>query len=304
MIGAAIVAVMTLTSCTPEAKAVSGLDVEVQIMPAIISSGFVQVEMNTNKESYYHIGIVRKEEAPDTANRASVRAFMNLKLDEAYTNYITWRHQLLEDNIPYIAEFPTHSLQYGHITYNFTFLEPGTDYMVYAFVVDAKTNKPDGRLFTSYVTTETETPFEPLQFEYRVRGTWDYVCPIYYYTMEEEEYYEVIDYAPWVGATVDSVEIRQSSFPTVLDYYQDKFGQYADSKAYDRIHFGIYAHNNDGYGDTYSDMEFEEGHTYYTAIALMDGYLNANAFYIYKFRWEGEQTQLYFKTDQVMQDEW
>ena len=100
---------------------------------------------------------------------------MNLKLDEAYADYLYWRSELLRQGTPYVAEFPTHSLLYGTVRHTFTFLEPGKDYMIYAFVVNATNNKPDGRLFTHYVSTESESLFEgALQFEYRVRGYWDY----------------------------------------------------------------------------------------------------------------------------------
>ena len=304
MMSIAAAAVLSLSSCNPEAKAESGMDINITIEPYIVSSGFVQMAFNTNKEAYYHVGIVPVSEAPDTASRASIRAFMNLKLDEAYTQYIQWRHALLEEGVPYIAEFPTHSLQYGHNELNFNYLDRGTDYMVYAFVVDAKTNKPDGRLFTYFLTTMEETPFEVLDFEYRVRGEWDYVYPVYYYEWEAESYSEIIDFVPWVGATIDSLQMHETTFSTVPDYFWHLFGSYVDNKMVDKIHFGIYAHDNNGYGDGTSNTIFEEGHTYYTAVALMDGYMTEKAFYIYKFHWEGQETQLYFKKEDAMLTDW
>lgn len=304
MLAIAMAAIVSLASCNPEAKAVSGLDIKISFDPYIISSGFVQMAFDTNKEAYYHVGIVPVDEAPDSISKPAVRAFMNLKLDEAYTKYIQWRHSLLEEGVPYIAEFPTHSLQYGYNELNFNYLEPGTDYMVYAFVVDSKTNKPDGRLFTYFLTTEQETPFEVLDFEYRVRGEWDYVYPVFYYEWETETYSEIIDFVPWVGATIDSLQMHETTFPTVPDYFWNLFGSYVDQKMVDKIHFGIYTHDNNGYGDGSSSTMFEEGHTYYTAVALMDGYLTENAFYIYKFHWEGEDTQLYFRKADAMQTDW
>lgn len=304
IIAIAAMVVFSFASCNTEAKAVSGLDIDIYLEPYIVSSGFVQMAFNTNKEAYYHVGIVHIAEAPDTSSKAAVKAFMNLKLDEAYTKYIQWRHSLLEEGVPYIAEFPTHSLQYGHNELNFNYLEPGEDYMIYAFVVDSKTNKPDGRLFTYYLTTREETPFEVLEFEYRVRGEWDYVYPVYYYEWGMESYAEIIDFVPWVGATIDSLQMHQTEFSTVPDYFWNLFGGYVDKKMVEKIHFGIYAHDNNGYGDGTSGTLFEEGHTYYTAVALMDGYLTEKSFYIYKFHWNGENTQLYFKKEDAMLTDW
>ena len=295
-------AVCFLSSCNPEAKAVSGLQVNIDITPQVISSGFMQFTMETDKEAYYHVGIVPRSEAPDLTSNAAVRAFMNLELDEAYTNYIVWRHSLLEQGEPYIAEFPTHSLQYGKIEYNFTLLKPATDYMVYAFVVDAKTNKPDGRLFTYYASTYDESFYADMQFEYRVRGYWDYVYPVY--NFHGSEAYSIVDFVPWVGATVDSLDLLGAPYNTIHDFFGDLFGQYVDYQLSDWLRFGIYAHNNNGLGDGSSYTLFEEGHTYYTGLALMDGYLDRDIIVIYKFTWQGEDTQYYFTPVMRLTADW
>lgn len=293
---------MILSSCNPEAKSVSGMQVNIEINPQVISSGFMQIAFQTDREAYYHVGIVPRSEAPDLSSNPSVKAFMNLKLDEAYTEYITWRHALLESKAPYIAEFPTHSLQYGKIEYNFTYLLPDTEYMIYAFAVDATTNKPDGRLFTYQIATYDESFYQDLQFEYRVRGYWDYIYPVYPFIGSESN--QIIDFVPWVGATVDAQQLLDLSFSTVQEYFEYLFGLYIDYKLTDQIHFGIYAHNNDGLGDGTSDTWFEEGHTYYTALALVDGYLEKQSIVIYKFLWEGEQTQLYFTDLDRLTTDW
>lgn len=298
----AVLVANLMCSCNPEAKAVSGKDVKIEILPVAVSSGFMNFSFKPNKDAYYHVGIVPVSNAPDTLSNASVRAFMNLKLDEAYTNYITWRHALLEKNTPYIAEFPTHSLQYGNVEYNFTFLDPETDYMIYAFVVDAKTNKPDGRLFTYFVTTSKESMYERMQFEYRVRGYWDYVYPVY--ASRGSETYEIIDYVPWVGTTVDSLDLVEYAVPTVQDYFLVVFDLFAQGKLEDYVHFGIFARNNNGWDENTSDMYFEEGHTYYTGLAMMDGYLSKNTLTVYKFKWMGEDTQFYFAQPQQLQKDW
>ena len=153
-------AMMTLSSCDPEAKAVSGLDVKINVSEKFVSSGYVMYNFSTNQEAYYHIGIIPIDQAPDTTRQSSVKTFMTLMLDREYADYLYWRADLLEKESPYVADFAHHSLQYGEVEKYFTFLEPDTDYMVYAFVVDAKTNKPDGRLYTRYVHTEAVSSFE------------------------------------------------------------------------------------------------------------------------------------------------
>lgn len=296
------VVVFALSSCNPEAKAVSGMKVQIEINPFVMSSGFIRVAFVPNKEAYYHVGIVPVEEAPDTTKSSSVKGFMSLMLDRAYADYLYWRSDLLYDGVSPVAEFPTHSLQYGQVTRNFTLLEPGKDYMVFAFAVDAQTNKPDGRLFTSYVSTSITSEYEDLYFEYRVRGYWDYIYPLFFSQMGMGE--QIVNYVPWVGATADSVDLVTNGYDGPQAYFLDLFGGYQFFHDDSNIHFGIYAHNNNGLGDGSSYTLFEEGHTYYTGLSLMDGYLSKEALVIYKFHWKNEKIQLLFDKDDVLTTKW
>ena len=296
-------AVGTFTACNPEAKAISGMKVEIDIRPIVISSGFMQFVFAPNKEAYYHVGIVPVEEAPDTTRSSSVMGFMSLMLDRAYADYLYWRADLLSQGVSPVAEFPTHSLQYGTVTYNFTMLQPDKEYLVYAFAVDAQTNKPDGRLFTCYMRTEAISMYEDINFEYRVRGYWDYVYPVYFFTRGEGN--QIIDYVPWVGATADSLDLVKNGYSSPSEYFIGLFDDYVLNKAETRIHYGIYAHNNNGYGDGTSHTLFESGHTYYTAIALMDGYFSDEASVLYKFHWQDENTQFLFdKNQSLLLNQW
>lgn len=299
---AAVIVLLSLSSCNPEAKAVSGMNVKIELNPYIISSGFIKCKFNPNKEAYYHIGIVPKEEAPDTSNTYSVKNFMTLQLDRAYAEYMDWRVWLLAEGVQPIAEFPTHSLQYGTVEHNFTLLNPDKEYMIYAFVVDSHTNKPDGRLFTYYISTSKTSEFEDLQFEYRVRGYWDYIYPILFNPRGDGE--TIVDYVPWVGATIDSLSLIESGYSGPAAYFEEDFDEYVLYKEDSRIHFGIYAHNNNGIGDGSSTTLFEEGHTYYTGLTLMDGYLSKESLTIYKFRWENENTQFYFTPAERLRTDW
>lgn len=285
---------LLLSSCDPNAKAVSGMKVEIDITPAIVSSGFIQMNFRTNQEAYYQVGIVPIKSAPDTSRMSNVRTFMTLELDKAYADYLYWRAALLEEGSPYVAEFATHSLQYGEVDYNFTLLQPDTEYMVYAFVVDAKSNKPDGRLFTYYVRTTKESLFENMQFEYLVRGYWDYYYPINGTTNE------VYPYVPWTSALWDSLMLSTVDFANPAEAFLYQFQGDMTYQNKDDIHFGIYVRNSEGY---YQDS-FSPGHVYYVGMALMDGYLSRKSLVIYKFRWDGESTQLLFTDEDKLTTDW
>ena len=293
-----VVTMMILSSCDPEAKAVSGLDVKIKVTEQFVSSGYVQYNFSTNREAYYHIGIVPVDQAPDTSNQANVKNFMTLMLDRQYADYLYWRADLLEKGTPYVADFAHHSLQYGEVEKYFNFLDPDTDYMVFAFVVDAKTNKPDGRLFTRYVHTETTSSFENnMQFEYRIQGYWNYVYPVLSTTNE------IISWVPWVGDVVDSASLAAvAEFATPDAYFRYVFSSINEFEASDFVHLGIYVnkHEPDDDYDTY----FQTGQTYYTGLALMDGYLSKNPITIYKFRWDGTDTRLSFKPADRLTTDW
>jgi len=294
-----LLALVLLPSCKSDVKAVSGQGVTITIEEQDVSSGFMNYRFSSNKEAYYHVGIIPAKDVPDLSQSNNVKSFMALMLDQAYADYLYWRSDLLWDGTPYVAAFATHSLQYGTVDYNFNLLEPGTEYMIFAFPVNAQTNKPDGRLFTQYASTPKTSAHEnDVLFEYRVRDYWDYVYPL-------GKNNQVLPNVPWVGATIDSVALRaMPEYKNPADYFYQTFNDYILYNQTDRIHFGIYVHVNDGIGDGSSDTYFEEGHTYYSGINLLDGYLSDKAKVIYKFRWNGSSTQLYFHTNQALTTDW
>ena len=298
----AAVGILMFTSCDPDVLAISGKEVKIDIRAGVISSGFMQFTFSPSRDGYYHIGIVRAEEAPDSTSPASVKSFMALQLDRAYAEYMDWRVSLLEQNVQPVAEFPTHSLQYGAMEYNFTLLKPDTKYMVYAFPVNAKTNKPDGRLFTCFVSTEPKSSFEDLQFEYRVRGYWDYVYPVH--KSHQSDSYELMSFVPWVGATVDSLNLVERNYGSPKAYFNETFTEYVLYEERERIHFGIDVRNNNGFNSGTSTTVFQTGHTYYTGLTLMDGYLSQETLSIYKFRWENDSTQYFFTDSLKLATEW
>lgn len=298
----ASLAMCVLTACNPEANAVSGDHVKIEISANVVSSGYMQVTFKPNADAYYHVGLVPIDQAPDTSSLTSVKNFMQQQLDRAYADYLIWRAMLLDEGASTIAGFATHSLQYGTDEHNFTFLEPDNVYVIYAYAVDAKSNKPDGKLYLSFTRTERTSMFEDLQFEYRVRGYWDYVYPVYQITDEGAP--QVLAWIPWTGASVDSAMLAESDYANPKEYFMDLFDEYALYKEKERIHFGIEARNNNYFTSGTSETIFEEGHTYYTGLSLMDGYLSEKNVCIYRFRWEDEQTQFLLTAKDALTTEW
>lgn len=277
-----IVLCAVLAACNPNAVAYTE-GVEITIDVEQVSAGFAQVRFSTNKEAFYLISIQPTREDIDPQKIA--KTFMLLSLDSAYADYLYWRNKQLQQLIPFVADFPSHSLQYGNIKHFFTLLRPNTEYWVYAFVVDPITNKPAGKLFVETITTDSTSRI-PVQFEYRIDGYWDYIYPT-------DSMGEIISTIPWVGETIDSVSIRDGGWNSPGEYFFERF-KHVYHEDYERILYGIYAHENNGVSDGTSATYFKEGTTYYTAMAALDAPLKfplpRNIYNIYRFTWIGETT--------------
>ena len=290
------VCLISFAACNPEVAAHTE-DVEITIDIEQVSAGFAQVSFSTNKEAFYLISIQPTQEGVDPQKIA--KTFMLLSLDSAYVDYLYWRNKQLQQHIPFVADFSSHSLQYGDITHFFTLLQPKTEYWVYAFVVDPNTNKPAGKLFLETITTDSTSTI-PLQFEYRVDGYWDYIYPV-------DSTGEVVSTIPWVCETIDSITIREGGWRVPGEYFFSRFKDvyYED---YERILYGIYAHNNDGVGDGTSATHFKEGVTYYTGMAALDAPLvfplPRNIYNIYRFTWHGDTTNFYLTPAQSLDGSW
>ena len=283
-------------ACNPDAVAYTD-GVEITIDVEQVSAGFAQVRFSTNKEAYYLISIQPTQEGIDP--QAIAKTFMLLSLDSAYADYLYWRNKQLQQHIPFVADFSSHSLQYGNIKHFFTLLQPSTEYWVYAFVVDPNTNKPAGKLFLETITTDSTSRI-PVQFEYRIDGYWDYIYPV-------DSTGEIISTIPWVGETIDSLTIREGGWRVPGEYFFNRFKTvyYED---YERILYGIYAHENNGVGDGTSATHFEVGKTYYTAMAALDAPLvfplPKNIYNIYRFTWTGEQMDTVLIPENSMVGDW
>lgn len=288
------VTVVGATGCDTEAKySTSKVNLDMHIVQK--SCGFIEAKFHTNKDAYYYISIEKVREGVDPMQIET--QFKTLALDYAYKEYINWRYELLYNGVKHIAEFSSHCLQYGDQDYFFTGLDEDTDYWVFAFVVDPKTNSPAGKLVLNTMRTDA-TSKRKMHFNYRVNGTWDFVYPI-------DESGELTSVIPWLGETIDSVTLRDELKAAAPGrYFAERFQELRRSE--DRhVFYGMYAHNNDGEGDGTSKTEFEKGHTYYTAVASFDGPLIMEGEYrnwnIYKIsKWQPDMKKSYTVEDDTL----
>lgn len=316
----------SLASCDTEAK-YTLRKVELSITELRTSAGFSHFLFESNEPTYFLTGIVEADEAMVESDILHYQdKFMLLMLDSAYIDYLNWRHDRLEIATHDIADFRDHTLKYTEANQYFQFLKPDTRYFVFAFVVDPVLRQPVGELYLKEIRTAEESVV-PTYFSYRINGLWDYIYPLeqivtilgdpIYVDPDDPEHsvvdttnhssnirisYELVTDVPWVVATVDSAKLREDGWTHPGAFFIDSFTTVSNATSRDnvRVLYGLYAHNNDGVGDGTSNTLFEDGHTYYTGIASLDGpIIGGNGepmnYAIYRFTWRGPETQLYFE---------
>lgn len=256
-------------------------DVAITISPRQVSAGFAEVEFSTDRDAYYLVGIQPVDSTFDLSDKR--KQFMIIATQRAMSDYLAWSNELLYRGEFFISDFASHSLRYGRANIFFNHLTPGTDYWVYAFVVDPKTKEHAGSLFVDTIHTCDSSTID-VHFDYRVSGRWDYIYP-----MDENGY--ILSNFPYVAATVDSLLIAERGL-TAEDFFVDSLQTLQAAHAIPVL-YGVYTHNNDGR----TGVRFEPGHTYYTAIAGLDGALRQHA--IYRFIWLGDSTE--YSTDYFAQ---
>lgn len=276
------IAVLLLPSCNPEAPWQAD-NVNINMTITTVSAGFIECSFSTDKEAYYLIAIENARDDYDPLEHP--KQFMMLALDSANVEYLTWRNDLLKSGEFNVAPFASHALQYGPVEYFFTGLLPGEDYWIYAFVVNPETLEPNGKLYLERVTTTDESVMD-IHFDYRIKGRWDYIYPM-------DSNGNIFSRFPYIATTRDSLSLVADSIYTDTDaigyfvfWMLDRFLD--PSKA--KVLYGVHAVENDGFQ---SSVEFQEGHTYYTALSGYDGSFKQTT--IYKFKWTGDSCNYYFK---------
>lgn len=278
LIALAIVALCG-TSCNPDAPWTTK-DVTVAMEIKTVSAGFIECSFSTNKNAYYLIACDPVKEGYDPMSHQ--KQFMTMAIDSANAEYIQWRNRLLQEGEFNVASFASHALQYGTLNHFFTGLLPDEDYWVYTFVVDPKTLQPSGKLHLQRVRTKSESIMD-VHFDYRVKGAWDYIYPL-----DKEGHIQTR--FPYVSTTRDSAELSMdSTFVDPTTYFVLwALSQFLTPEEV-RVLYGVSAFLNDGVS---THLQFEEGHTYFTAISGYDG--SFKQLTICRFVWEGSETNLYF----------
>lgn len=277
---------LVLVACSPEPPYELDAETKIQIDLHQVSAGFIEVEFTPDRQVYYLAAIDKVIPGVNPADYAG--QFMQLALDSAYKEFINWRYELLLKAVPVhqIANFKDHALQYGNTNYFAPYLEPDTDYWLYAFVVNPETNKAVSDLFLKTIHTKAKSEI-PCKFRYRIKDTWDYIYPIDTITGQ------TISNFPYAASTMDSVALAQYIAahpdlmpPTPAGFFTDSLHRQIQNRSESsRVLYGVYAHNNNGYGDGTSSTCFEDGVTYYSAFAGVDGGLVEGQNGIYKFTW-------------------
>ena len=269
-------------SCNPEAKWETE-DVTINMNVTTVSAGFIECSFSTSKEAYYLVSIAPVEEGVDPM--AHQKQFMMLALDSANVEYLKWRNELLNQGEFNVAPFASHALQYGAVDYFYTGLLPNRDYWIYAFVVNPETMEPAGKLYLQQITT-TKLSVMDIHFAYRIKGRWDYIYPM-------DTLGKIYNAFPYIATTRDSITLTEDSLfsqeGAVLYFYfwcMERFTE--PEKA--NVLYGVHAVENDGYQ---SSENWQEGHTYYTAICGFDGGFQQMT--IYKFIWSGDSCNYYFR---------
>lgn len=276
---ASLLTVLCLTSCDPDAKYYTK-KVSIKIEQKRKSLGYVEAEFTTNKEAYYYMNIL-----PDSNTeyvnlmRKNPKQFMSLMIDSAYVEYVEWRYSFLKSGVTTVADFASHSLRYGPVKKFFQNLKEGSKYHLFAFAVDAESNKPIGELYTLDVETLTHQAVN-IHFNARVSGNWFYIYPL-------DEKNSVIDYSPYVWSYIDE------------EFFEEKYEK--NPEAF--LRFLLYGDEEEGYVDITDDISsmgidvdndndrqvLESGMTCYIIIASLDGGINKIT--EYKFVYNGPQTE-------------
>lgn len=288
---------MVFCACNPESISYSGQKVKIDIDVTEASCAFIDVTFTPDKPAFYLSDIIEAVDGIDLDKVAP--RFMNLALDSAYVEYVGWRHSYLMEDTEHIADFTSHSLNYGKVNITKNFLKADTKYWVFAFVVDNESNKANGRLFWKEVTTLKESKFSDTRYAYRVRGDWDYVYPYEpKKTIIDPETGKItlkdsalVKNVAWAGISADSLDLRKRAYEDPGAYFREVYNGLNNKSSI--IHKGVYAHWNNGVGDGSTSTEFIQGHTYYTAMATLDGDEEAS-FDIYKFTYTGMSMELMF----------
>lgn len=295
---------LTAVGCSPDSPYSTSPDTTIDMSIPQVSAGYLEAHFRPDRDAYYLVAVDTVVPGIDPLKIES--RFMQEALDSAYRTYQAWREEQLQSGLPehQVARFRSHSLQYGNTRHFAYFLRPNTDYWVYAFSVDPENIRPVSHLFIQTVHTLPKSPVI-CYFQYRIRGQWDFVYPW------DATLMNINTTFPYAAATLDSVTLRQlcdeRGISSPARFFADSLARIIAAKPTGyRILHGIYAHNNDGWGDDNSYTMFDEGVTYYTAFAGVDGGLPVDKHQqaLYRFTWHEKMDTIFPFSAMLSWDEW
>ena len=261
-----------LAGCKTESK-YHLLGVKFEIEVATVTKGYIHTYFYPSTVAYYVTGCMPVNDKYDPINKS--QQFMTLMVDSLYIDYLDWRYDYLKNQEDYIADFASHSLQYGDSERYFQNLQPDTDYWVYAFVVDPGSKEPFDQLWLTTVRTGSEEVCRAW-FDTRVQGSYFYLYP------REKEDGEIIENVPYTGGIVDALDLVEA-FPLPLDF-EGKLDKYSEQAYNLAVEYGILSKI------TYTGVKqinyagrFKAGHTYYIIIGELQGGIVNRAYFHFTY---------------------
>ncbi len=174
-----------MSACNPKAEySVKPVKIDIIVDTTSITAASAKVDIVPQEDVYYYCGI----SALETFNNHGYDfRFMQYMVDSIYSDYLSWRKELLVESSPYVASFSSHSLGYGKDSRIFSNLEENSEYVVYAFCVNPDAVAPMGELFCKVIETK-DTTTSSLTFAYSIdkksEGIWFTIEP----SNDEETY--------------------------------------------------------------------------------------------------------------------
>lgn len=267
IIGAALL--LLISGCKTESKYhLFGVKFDIQV--AEVTKGYIHAFFYPSTEAYYVTGCMPVNDDYDPINKAG--QFMTLMVDSLYIDYLDWRYDYLRNQEDYIADFASHSLQYGDSEKYFQELQPDTDYWVYAFVVDPATKEPFDELWLQLVHTDSLAAYRAY-FDTRVQGSYFYIYP------RESDGGAILEDVPYTGGIVDSLEIEQrySGRPMPLT---EKLGRYSEMAYNMAVTYGNLSDiTYTGVKQINYSGRLVAGHHYYIIIGELQGGISNRAYF-------------------------
>lgn len=260
--------------CTTSSKYhLMGVKFEIEV--ASVTRGYIHTYFYPSTVAYYVTGCMAVNDQYDPINKSE--QFMTLMVDSLYIDYLDWRYNYLKNQEDYIADFASHSLQYGDSERYFQDLQPDTDYWVYAFVVDPGSKEPYDQLWLETVHTDSLSACRAW-FDTRVQGSYFYMYP-----RDGAADASILENVPYTGGIIDALDLLEA-VPLLPLSPENKLDKYSEI-AYDlAVDYGILSKI------TYTGVKsinyagrFKAGHIYYIIVGELQGGIVNRAYYTFTY---------------------